>query len=122
MEADIVISIAVVTGVVLIINQLGRIARSRMLHKTVREALSRDSNLTPELLASIEEQQPARGGGDGRTGLVLLALGWAVLGFGALTGDVEDFRNVAGIALFPLFVGTALLGRAWYLRRYGAES
>src|SRR5687767_14065048 len=99
MEADIVISIAMVTGAVLLFNQLGRIFRARMLHRTIREALSRDSALTPELLDRIEEKQP-QSGGDSRIGLVLLALGLALFCFGMIQGDAEDIRNLGGIALF----------------------
>ncbi len=122
MEADIIIGIAIATAIVLIVNQFGRIIRSFSLHRTVREALSRDSNLTPELLAKIEEQQQPAGGGDDRTGLVLLALGLAVLSFGLIEGDPDDIRRMAGIAMFPIFVGAALFGRHWYRRRSGAGS
>jgi hypothetical protein len=121
MEADMVISIALVTGAVLIISQFGRILRARMLHKTVREALMRDSNLTPELLDKIEEQKAASNS-DGRIGLVLLALGAALFCYGLIQGDADDIRNLAGIALFPVFVGAALLGRIWYLDRRGEVS
>jgi len=119
MEADIVITIALVAGVVLIINQLSRIVRASIAHKSVREAISRDSNVTPELLEKIDEQRP-QSGGDDRNGLVLVALGAAIFCYGLIQGDADDIRNLAGIALFPLFVGASLLGRAWMLRRAGA--
>ena len=54
---------------------------------------------------------------DDRSGLVLLALAAAIVGFGAIQGDADDLRNMAGVALFPGFVGTALLGRFWYMGR-----
>ena len=121
MEADIIISIALVTGFVLFINQVGRILRAYAMHKTVRQALSRDSNLTPELLDRIE-QDKATSFGDGRIGLVLVAIAAAIFIFGLLMGDPDDIRESAGIAVFPLFVGGVLLGRLWYLRRRGEIS
>jgi hypothetical protein len=121
MEADMVISIALVSGFVLFFNQVGRILRAYAMHRTVREALSRDSNLTPELLDRIEEQKSSALG-DGRVGLVLLALAAALFCFGLIQGDPDDIRNLAGIAVFPLFVGAALLGRVWYLRSRGEIS
>jgi hypothetical protein len=122
MEADIVMTIAMATAVVLIISQFTRVMRAMMLHRTVREALTRESALTPELLEKIDEQKPAGGGGDDRIGLVLLAIGLAILGYGVITGDAEDIRNLAGISLFPLFVGAALFGRQWLTRRSRAEA
>ncbi|MGZ8997868.1 MAG: hypothetical protein ACXW2T_03325 [Allosphingosinicella sp.] len=118
MQADIAIAIALVTGFVMFINQIGRILRAYAMHKTVREALSRDSNLTPELLDRIE-QDKTKGYGDGRIGLVLVAIAAAIMVFGLIQGDPDDIRNTAGIAVFPLFVGAALLGRLWYLRSRG---
>ena len=121
MQADIIISIALVTGVVLIFNQLGRIFRARMLHKTIREALSRDSALTPELLDRIDEKQPS-GYSDDRTGLILIAIGAAILVFALIGAPTGDAADIASIAIFPIFVGAALAGRHWYRNRSGAVS
>jgi hypothetical protein len=121
MEADIAISIAIVTGLVLFINQIGRILRAYAMHRTVREALSRDSKLMPELLDRIEQDKSA-GFGDGRIGIVLVALAAAIFCYGLIQGDPDDIRNVASIAVFPLFVGAALLGRLRYLRSRGEAS
>lgn len=117
MEADIVITIALATAVVLIVNQLGRVLRTMMMHRTVREALTRESALAPELLDRIGEEKPGGSFGDDRIGVVLIAIGLAVIGFGLLAADADDVRNAAGVALFPLLVGGALLGRHLVLRR-----
>jgi len=117
MEVDIIMTIALATAVILIVNQIGRILRARMLHRTIREGLSRDSNLTPELLDRIDDEKPATGSGDDRIAVVLIAIGLAVLGYGLITGDADDIRNMTGIALFPLLVGGALLGRHIVVRR-----
>jgi hypothetical protein len=121
MEADIAIAIALVTGFVLVINQIGRILRAYAMHKTIREALSRDSALTPELLDRIE-QDKGKSFGDGRIGLVLVAIAAAIIVFGLIEGDPNDIRETTEIAVFPLFVGATLLGRLWYLRRRGEIS
>ena len=118
MEADIIMSIAAATAIVLIVNQLGRVLRAMMLHRTIRKGMIHGSNLTPELLDKIEEQKPASGGGDDRIGLVLMAIGVAILGFALLAASPGDLRDFAGISLFPLLVGAVLFGRHWFNRRH----
>jgi hypothetical protein len=122
MGPDVVIMIAFATAAVLMVNQLGRVLRAMMLHRTVREALTRESNLTPELLDKIEEQRPARGIGDDRIGLVLLALGLATIAFAVIQGSTDTMHNLTAISTFPLFVGAVLLGRHIFLARRGAGS
>jgi ABC-type transport system involved in cytochrome c biogenesis permease subunit len=117
MEYDVLIFAVLTAGAVLIINQLGRMVRTSMLHKTIRRAISADNAAVPALLSGIEEK-PAPSSDD-RTGLVLLALGIATILFGAIQGDSDDIRNMAGIAMFPILVGAALLGRFWYSKRSG---
>ena len=121
MEVDIIVTIALAAAFIVLVNQIGRIIRSNAMHRTVREALSRDSNLTPDLLEKIE-QDKNEGFGDTRLGLVLVAIAAALVVFGLIQGDAEDIRNLASMAVFPLFVGAALLGRVWYLARRGAVS
>lgn len=120
MEADIIISIAAATALVLIVNQLGRVLRAMMLHRTIRKSMIHGSNLTPELLDKIEEQKPSRIGGDDRTGLVLMAIGLAILGYGGIAGSSGDLLDLVGISLFPLLVGAVLFGRDWFRRRSAA--
>jgi hypothetical protein len=122
MEADIAIAFALATATVLIVNQLGRVLRAMMLHRTIRKGIEHNSVLTPELFAKIEEQKASGGLGDDRIAVVLIALGLAILGFGLVAGDDGDLPNTIAIALFPLFVGAALLARWFYHRRQaGAE-
>ena len=122
MAADIIMMIAVMTAVVLVANQIGRIFRAMMMHRTVREAMTRDSGLAPQLLDRIDQEKPGVWFGEDRIAIVLLAIGFAILGFGALTGDADDVRNAAGISLFPLFVGAALLGRYLLTRRSAPDA
>ena len=117
MEFDVLIFAILTTGAVLIVTQIGRLMRTAIQHRTVREAISRDSNAVPSLMADIDEK-PARSTDD-RTGLVLLALGVAVFLFGLIQGDPDDIRNMAAISVFPILVGAALLGRFLYRKRQG---
>jgi hypothetical protein len=117
MEADMVISIAIATAIVLIVNQFGRVLRAMMLHRTIRKGMTEGSSLTPELLDRIDQEKSGPGFGDDRIGVVLIAIGLAVLGFGLIAADWDDVHNAAGISLFPLLVGGALLGRHLVIRR-----
>ena len=59
--------------------------------------------------------------GDDRNALVLLALGLAMAGFGLIQGNEQLIRVSAGAALFPAFVGIALLVRRRLARVAAAE-
>lgn len=121
MEADIIAFISIAAAVVLIVAQLVRLLQSMMMHRTVREALTRDSALTPELLDRIDRPKKP-GGGDDRTGLLLIALGLAMIGFALLQGSRDTIHNMTAASVFPIFVGTVLFGRHYYLARRGADS
>lgn len=122
MAGDVITMIAIMTAVVLMANQLGRVFRAMMMHRTVREAMTRDNGLAPQLLDRIDQEKAPAFFGEDRIAIVLLAIGFAILGFGILTGDAEDVRNAGGIALFPLFVGAALLGRHLVTRRSARDA
>lgn len=110
MGEDVLVFAVLVTGAVLIVTQFGRLWRASMQHRTIREAISRDSDAVPALLQGIEEPQPG-GANDDRTAFVLLALALALFLFGLIQGDPDDLRNMGGAALFPGLVGLALLIR-----------
>lgn len=113
-DIDVVLVIAALTtGAVLIMIQLSRLWRAAMQHKTIREAISRDSNAVPELLTVIEPEQRPSGSNDDRTAMVLIALGLALIGFALIQGGADDIKNMGGAALFPIFVGLALLLRQY---------
>ena len=59
--------------------------------------------------------------GDDRNALVLLAIGLAMAGFGLIQGNEQLIRISAGAALFPAFVGIALLVRRRLARAAAAE-
>jgi hypothetical protein len=120
MGPDVLIFAVLTTGAVLIIAHAGRLLRTMVLHRTIREAIMRDSAAVPELLKGVEE--PGSGtANDDRAGLVLIALAAALFLFGLIQGDPDDIRNLGGASLFPLFVGIALLIRYRWARQRNAR-
>lgn len=109
MTEAVLIAVIVMTAIVLIVRQIVRLFRARMLHHTIRDAIARDSASLPALLDGIDEKPAASN--DDRTGLVLVALGLAL----ALLGLVQADVDLAGAALFPGLVGAALLLRHYVL-------
>lgn len=104
-------------GVAVTAMQLGRIIQARMIHSSLRQAITIDRNLAEALagkLVSVGNRPEPRG--DDRNGLVLIAIGLAAAGYGLVQQD-EGSRMIFGIALFPLFVGVALLVRHAMVRR-----
>ncbi|HEX8215632.1 MAG TPA: hypothetical protein VF582_09215 [Allosphingosinicella sp.] len=118
MGEDLLIFAVLTTGAVLIVAHLGRLYRTSVQHRTIREAISRDNSSVPALLQGIEEPQPGTANDD-RTGIVLIALALALFLFGLIQGDPDDIRNMSGAALFPGFVGIGLLLRFHFASRRG---
>jgi hypothetical protein len=113
---DAIIFAVLTTGAVLIVTQLMRMARMGMAHRTVRRAIEKDSPAVSQLLEGVAEKPAPTS--DDRTGLVLIALAAAVFLFGVVQGG-DNVRQFGGVALFPFFVGAALLGRFIYMKRTG---
>jgi len=110
MEADIAAFVTIGLVVAFIAGQIFKTMRTFAAQRTVREAISRGTQVTPEML--VEAERSAEPGvNDMRNGMVLIALALAIAGFGLLQGSTDAMRGTAGIALFPLFVGIALLLR-----------
>jgi hypothetical protein len=105
------------TTIVLIVGHLVRLRRTSIFHKTLRDAISRNHEALPGLLSDGLEPAPARPD-DARNALLLIALALAMVAFGLIQGDPDDIRNLAGGAVFPGFVGIALLVRErWFKPR-----
>ena len=115
MEADIAIAVSIAVVACYLGAQLLRTIRTFSVQKTLREAVSRGTPITPEMLTDAERASTP-GANDLRNGMVLIAIALAIAGFGMFQGTTEAVRGTAGIALFPLFVGTALLLRLKLLR------
>ncbi|WP_447765101.1 hypothetical protein [Sphingopyxis panaciterrae] len=97
---------------------LARVLHAWMLHRSIRRAIDAKSDHLGAMIEKLNKPYEHFGGqgggdapGDDRNGLVLLAIGLAMAGFGLLQGDEQVVRIAAGAALFPAFVGIALLIR-----------
>lgn len=109
---------------------LARLLHAWMLHRSIRRALDAKSEAVSPLIDKLNKPYEHLGwqggketasGGDDRNALVLLAIGLAMAGFGLIQGHEELIRISAGAALFPAFVGIALLVRRRLARAAAAE-
>lgn len=91
-----------------------------MLHRSIRRALEAKSEAVSPLIDKLNKpyehlawqgDKETASGGDERNALVLLAIGLAMAGFGLIQGHEQLIRTAVGAALFPIFVGIALLVR-----------
>lgn len=107
-ELLIPITFLIMTGVVLIVYFVLK-SRSRLeIHRTVRSALDKGQELTPELIESFG--QPRKDPqSDLRKALIWLALGIACAAFGLLLGEEDAVRPFLAIGAFPLLIGIAYL-------------
>jgi len=100
---------------------LVRFFRAWLLHRTLRSAIERDSAAAPALIDRIGalEANPNPLGSDDRNGMVLIAFALALAGFAliGLGNQPDTMRVVGSAAMFPLFVGVALLIRRKLLKR-----
>ncbi len=95
---------------------LARIIHAFMIHRSVRKAIEAKSGDAGALIEKLNKPYEMVGfgdkrakTGDDRLALVLIAIGFAIVGFGLLLPETEARQLTAGSALFPLFVGIALL-------------
>ena len=118
MESDIAGFITVGVVITFVAAQIFRTLRTHSAQKTLREAITRGVTVTPEMLVEAEKTAEP-GANDQRNGMVLIALALAVAGLGLIQGHEAAIRGTMGIALFPLFVGIALLIRVRLARQQG---
>ena len=108
---------------------LARLLHAWMLHRSIRRALEAKSDAVNPLIDKLNKPYEHIGPqgaaepsiGDDRNALVLLAIGLAMAGFGLIQGHEELTRISAGAALFPAFVGIALLVRRRLARAAALE-
>ena len=116
MEVDIIISLGIAVVILFTIAQASRTIRSGAMHKTLRKAIEQGQTLDPELIERLD-RAPEPGVADQRIGLVLVALALALFAAGVINPGEDNYRQLFTIALFPLFVGAALLARPWLAKR-----
>ncbi len=100
---------------------LGFIALLRLLativtHKTIRQVVEADPSHAGTRLAQLTERK--EGPGDDRLGIILLAVGFAVLGASFTAGSTGGWTDYGvGASLFPLLTGAALCLRHFIITR-----
>lgn len=109
---------------------VARLLHAWMLHRSIRRALEAKSDAVGPLIDKLNKPyehlswqggKETVSGGDDRNALVLLAIGLAMAGFGLIQGQEQLIRISVGAALFPIFVGIALLVRRRLARAAAAE-
>ena len=85
-------------------------ARSEM-QQTIRSAIDKGQELTPELVESLGKPQKPMKDKDLRLSLIWLAIGSGILLFGAAMGSIEEevLSIMAGISGLPFMIGLAYL-------------
>lgn len=84
--------------------------------KTIQKSIDSGTPLTPELLEKMSNVQPPRVK-DLRRGVVLSALGLAILAASFFVSHSEPQEALRIISMLPLFVGAGFL-LVWKLNRY----
>lgn len=114
---EMIVSIALLAAVSLVFVHLLRLAAVAMTHKTIRRVVDRDPASAEPLMERLSAlSEPAAG--DDRLGVILVALGLAMMGASIIAGETGDWtRYGVGGALFPLLIGAALWLRHLAIQR-----
>lgn len=103
----------IVTGAVIGLGFLFWYRTRAELHKTVRNALERGQELTPELIERLGTPRHSRGA-DLRKALIWLAVGLGFGAFGVILGEDDAVRPMLAIGSFPFLIGIAYLVIWWF--------
>lgn len=105
-ETEMIVSVAVAAGIVLIVATLMRAINLRSLHKTITVAIEKGS---PDAGALIDRLGQSPRVSHRLIAYVLLALAAAIVVVGLIQGNLDDIRDSLSAAVFPGFVGLAVL-------------
>ena len=107
-EILIPISLFVCFTVVLVFATWYRHRTQAGLQQTIRTALDRGVELTPEVIESLGQPKP-RPYSDLRRALVALAIGVGFIAFGVILDEDDAVRPLVAIGAFPILIGIAYL-------------
>ncbi|WP_405229126.1 DUF6249 domain-containing protein [Lentisalinibacter sediminis] len=99
------ISIAVVFALAF----MYRARQREQIQLTVRQAIDKGQELTPELLEKLGHTG-AQPHSDLRRGVIAVAIGLGIGVFGVVLGQEDAMRPLVAIAAIPLLIGVAYLG------------
>ncbi len=86
------------------------------IQTTVRAAIERGQELTPEVLERLSDSLNTKFG-DLRRGVVSIAIGMAVYAFAFFLGEDDAMGPLMGISAFPFLIGIAYIGLWYFIRR-----
>jgi hypothetical protein len=76
--------------------------------QTIRAALERGQELTPEIVDRLGHPRPAEHA-DRRRAVIAIALGVAVAAFGFILGEEDTVRPLLAVSAFPFALGIGFL-------------
>jgi hypothetical protein len=88
-----------------------RFRARKEMQQTIRSAVDKGQELTPELVESLGSSQKREENKDLRSGLIWLAIGAGIALFGVAMGQIEDevFPIMTGISALPFMIGVAYM-------------
>ena len=93
-----------------------RFRANRETQSTIRQAIDKGHELTPELLSRLGQALHPKQA-DLRRGVIAIATGLAFAAFGFVLGEEDAVRPLLGVATFPFLIGVAYLG-LWRFSKY----
>jgi len=78
------------------------------VQKTIRLALEKGNELTPELLDRLATPKQSQSS-DLRRGVIALAIGIGFALFGSIIGEQDAVRPMIGVGMFPAIIGIGYL-------------
>lgn len=99
---------AIILGLVLWAHFHFRYKTQAKAQETIRAALEKGHELTPELLERIAGPKPD-GDRDLRRGFIAIALGIAFALLGFMVDEEDAIKPLIGVGMFPFLIGVAYL-------------
>ena len=111
-EMWIPITMFIVIGVVFFTIAYFKYRSRQATQKTIRLALEKGNDLTPELLESLSEPKSSTSN-DLRRGMISIAIGVGFSVFGFILDEDDAVRPLIGVGMFPIIIGIAYLTLWW---------
>ena len=113
---EMILAVATITALIVGLIAVLRLVQTLITHKTIRRLVEVDPTHIDSVLAQIATRQETVG--DDRIGMILIAIGLAVLGASFTAGDTGGWTDYGiGASLFPLLTGAALCLRQFIVAR-----